>query len=128
MAIGEQDDFDTAKAALDGGNYTEAAALFAGFRTAYPGGPLTEKAGLFRGEALEKSGDLKEAGRAYLDLFSTNENGSHAPVALYRVGAILGQLGQVDQACATLGEVGVRFPLSDAQPQAQSQMAQLGCQ
>ena len=128
LAVSEKADFDAAEAALTAGNYTEAASKFAAFQQAYPGGPLTDKAGLLRGESLEKSGNLKEAGRAYLDLFSTNETGPVAPEALYRVGNILGQLGQGDQACITLDEVSVRFPQDAAAGQARTKMAQLGCQ
>lgn len=128
MAVGEKADFDAAEAALEAGNYADAISKFAAFQQAYPGGPLSDRAGLLRGEALAKSGDLKQAGRAYLDLFSTNETGPVAPEALYRVGDILGQLGQTDQACVTLGEVGVRFPQNPAAGQAQTKMSQLGCQ
>ncbi|WP_299841836.1 tol-pal system protein YbgF [uncultured Roseovarius sp.] len=128
LAVGEKADFDAAEAAMTSGNYADAAARFEAFQQAYPGSPLSDKVGLMRGEALEKSGDLKQAGRAYLDLFSTNEAGPAAPEALYRVGSILGQLGQNDQACVTLGEVGVRFPQDAAVAQAQTKMAQLGCQ
>lgn len=127
MAVGEKADFEAAEADLNAGNYADAAAKFAAFQQAYPGGPLTDRAGLLRGEALEKSGDLKTAGRAYLDLFSTNETGPVAPEALYRVGAILGQLGQNEQACVTLSEVGARFPQDAAAEQARSEMVQLGC-
>lgn len=128
LAVSEKADFEAAEAAMADGNYADAAAKFQAFQTAYPGGPLTGKAGLLRGESLEKAGDLKQAGRAYLDLFSTNEAGPEAPEALYRVGAILGELGQTDQACVTLGEVGVRFPQNAVVAQAQTKMAQLGCQ
>ncbi len=128
LAVSEKADFDAAEAAMADGNYADAAARFQAFQAAYPGGPLTDQAGLMRGEALAKSGDLKQAGRAYLDLFSSNETGPVAPEALYRVGDILGQLGQTDQACVTLGEVGVRFPQNPAAGQAQTKMSQLGCQ
>ncbi len=128
LAVGEKTDFDAAEAALVAGNYVDAAVKFEAFQTAYPGSPLSDRAGLMRGEALEKSGDLKQAGRAYLDLFSTNETGPVAPEALFRVGDILGKLGQTDQACVTLGEVGVRFPQNAATGQAQAKMSQLGCQ
>lgn len=128
LAVSEKADFEAAEAALTAGDYAAAATKLAAFQQAYPGGPLTERAGLMRGEALEKSGDLKQAGRAYLDLFSTNEAGPLAPEALYRLGAILGQLGQTDQACVTLSEVGVRFPQDAVASQAQTQMGQLGCQ
>ena len=128
LAVGEKADFDAAKAAMDAGNYADAAVMFETFRQSYPGGPLTDKAGLLRGEALEQAGDLKQAGRAYLDLFSTNETGPTAPEALLRVGSILGQLGQSDQACVTLSEVGIRFPTDQAAAQAQVKMSELNCQ
>ena len=41
--------------------------MFADFGTAYPGGPLSGKAAVLRGEALEASGDVTGAARAYLD-------------------------------------------------------------
>ncbi len=128
MAVGEKADFDAAEAAMAAGNHAEAATKFAAFRMAYPGGPLTDRAGVLRGEALEKTGDLKEAGRAYLDVFSTNETGPLAPEALYRLGDILGRLGQSEQACVTLAEVAVRFPQSDVIGRSRSKLAQLGCQ
>lgn len=128
LAVGEKSDFEVAEAALTAGNYVDAAVKFEAFQAAYPGSPLSDRAGLLRGEALEKSGDLKQAGRAYLDLFSANETGPEAAQALFRVGNILGQLGQVDQACVTLGEVSVRFPQDPAAGQAQATMSQLGCQ
>ena len=128
LAVGEKSDFEAAQTAFENGEFADAAAKFEAFQTTYPGSPLNDQAGLLRGEALEKSGDLKQAGRAYLDLFSANETGPVASLALFRVGNILGDLGQVDQACVTLGEVGVRFPQDPAAGQAQAKMSQLGCQ
>jgi len=127
LAVSEQADFERAKAALDEGNYAEAAALFATFRQSYPGGPLTARAGLLRGEALEQAGQIKDAARAYLDTFSTDQNGPEAAQSLYRLGAALGQLGQTEQACVTLSEVGNRFPGDEAATQAQAAMTNLGC-
>ncbi|MDW3118663.1 MAG: tol-pal system protein YbgF [Roseovarius pacificus] len=127
LAVSEKADFDRAKAALEAGNYAEAAAQFETFRQSYPGGPMTARAGLLRGEALEGAGDLKAAARAYLDTFSTDKTGPEAPQSLYRLGAALGQLGQTEQACVTLAEVGNRFPGDQAVGQAQSAMTDLGC-
>ncbi|QYX58491.1 tol-pal system protein YbgF [Roseovarius sp. SCSIO 43702] len=128
LAVGERDDFERAKAALDAGNYAEAAEAFATFRQAYPGGPMTDRAGVLRGEALEKSGDMAGAARAYLDTFSSAPEGPEAPNALVRLGRALGQLGQTNEACVTLGEVGARFPGSAAVGEAQEAMSTLGCQ
>jgi len=128
LAVSEEADFERAKAALDAGNYAEAAEQFATFQRSYPGGPLTARAGLLRGEALEKSGQLKEAARAYLDTFSADQAGPDAPQALSRLGWALGQLGQVEQACVTLSEVSNRFPDSAAVSDARATMSDLGCQ
>lgn len=128
LAVSEKADFDRAKAAFDAGDFTEAASLFGTFRQTYPGGPLTARAGLLQGQALEQAGQVKEAARAYLDAFSTDKTGPEAPQSLYRLGTALAELGQTDQACVTLAEVGNRFPGDEAATQAQSAMANLGCQ
>lgn len=128
MAVGEKADFDRAEEALAAGNYAEAAQLFETFRTNYPGGPLSDKAGMMRGDALEGAGDLTGAARAYLDVFSSAPEGPMAANALYNLGRALGRLGQTEEACVTLGEVGVRFPGSDAVLEAQSARQNLGCQ
>ncbi|MHA7829273.1 MAG: tol-pal system protein YbgF [Roseovarius sp.] len=128
LAVSEEADFESAKSALDAGEYAQAAEQFATFQRSYPGGPLTARAGLLRGEALEKSGQLKEAARAYLDTFSADQSGPDAPLALTRLGSALGQLGQVEQACVTLSEVGNRFPDSEAVSDARATMSELGCQ
>jgi len=127
MAVGEEADFNRAEEALAAGNWAEAAEMFQTFRQNYPGGPLTDKAGLMRGDALEGAGDLTGAARAYLDVFSTAPEGPMAPNALYNLGRSLGALGQTDEACVTLGEVGQRFPNSDSVLEAQSEMANLAC-
>ena len=128
MAVAEQSDFDAAKTAMDAGNYEAAAEKFAAFRNTYPGGPLTGKAGLFQGESLEGAGQLTQAARVYLDLFSADPNGAVAPQALFRLGRSLGRLGKTEEGCVTLAEVATRFPDSDAVIEAQSSMRNLGCQ
>ena len=128
LAIGERADFETAQVALDSRNYAQAAALFSSFQSNYPGSPLGAQAGLLRGQALEGAGDKTGAARAYLDAFSTAPNGPQAPEALYLLGNSLGQLGQTDEACVTLGEVGVRFPGSAAEAKARTTLSELGCQ
>ncbi|MGV6804046.1 MAG: tol-pal system protein YbgF [Ruegeria sp.] len=127
LAVGEQDDFDVASQALADGDYRTAADLFAQFDTAYPGSPLAPEANLRRGQAFEGLGDTREAARAFLASFTSDSEGPVAPEALYELGAALGRLGQVDQACITLGEVGVRFPASGFVATATEEMASLSC-
>ena len=127
LAVGEQADFDAAVQALDSGNLQAAADQFAQFETSYPGSPLAAEANLKRGQALKGLGDTREAARAFLASFTGDSEGAVAPDALFELGAALGRLGQTDQACITLGEVGVRFPSSAAAGSAAQEMATLGC-
>ena len=48
--------------------------------------------------------------------------------ALVRLGGALADLGQTQEACVTLQEVGVRFPATSASVEAQGRLATLGCQ
>lgn len=127
MAVGEEADFKRAEEAMSAGNYAEAVSLLDTFRQTYPGGPLSDRAGVMKGDALEASGDLTGAARAYLDVFSSAPQGPEAASALYNLGRTLGQLGQTQEACVTLGEVGVRFPAAEEVLEANSEMRNLGC-
>lgn len=127
LAVGEQADFETASQALADGDYQTAADLFTQFDLSYPGSPLAPQANLRRGQALEGLGDTREAARAFLASFTGDSEGPLAPEALFELGAALGRLGQTDQACITLGEVGVRFPASAPATSATQEMASLGC-
>lgn len=127
LAMGERADFDAAQSALNEGRHAEAAQAFARFNETYPGSPMAVPAHLGRGRALEAAGDLTGAARAYLEAFSSDPNGSNAPEALYELGRGLGRLGQTNEACVTLEEVGVRFPGGEAATKARDEMARLGC-
>lgn len=127
LAIGEEADFQTAAKALEAGDHSGAAELFAQFNSNYPGSPLSARAELSRGRALDALGDTREAARAYLASFSGDPTGADAPDALYELGAALGRLGQTEQACVTLGEVAARFPAAGAVTRAQQEMGTLGC-
>lgn len=128
LAVAEQADFDRAKEVLGQGDFPGAAALFATYAESYPGGPLVPEAHYLRGEALTKQGDTANAARAYLDAFSAAPEGPMAPDALLKLGEGLGALGQVQEGCVTLAEVGKRFPTSMAATQSTVAMQGLGCQ
>ena len=127
LAIGEQADFDRAQSMLDNGDYRGAADGFATFTQTYPGGPLSPRAHYLRGEAFKALGEMTNAARAYLDAFSADQVGPTAPDALFKLGWSLGAIGQTQDACITLAEVGNRFPGHAAVADAQSAMANLGC-
>ncbi|WP_319826615.1 tetratricopeptide repeat protein [Thalassovita sp.] len=127
LAMGEQADFDAAVAMMDT-DPAGAAAKFLTFLDAYPGSPLTARAHLMRGKALEASGDTTGSARAYLNAFSSQPQGPDAPESLYRLGVALGALGQMQDACVTLAEVGVRFPTSASVEPALVARQNLQCQ
>ncbi|PRY95637.1 tol-pal system protein YbgF [Hasllibacter halocynthiae] len=127
LALGEQADFDAAQAAFDGGDYAQAATLFATFAESYPGGPLTGTAKFREGEALERAGDLPGAARAYLAAFSGDPEGAAAGDALHRLGLALRDLGQTEPACITLADVQSRFPGSGAAAQSADAARAMGC-
>ncbi len=128
MAVAEQQDFDLAMAAMDAGNYQEAAVKFTLFAETYPVGPLTGEAHFMRGQALTALGDTANAARAYLESFSGAPNNPRAADALYNLGLALGDLGQQNEACISLSQVPVRYPMSDVALLAQDAAAELGCQ
>lgn len=128
LAMNEQADFDRAKGVLAQGDFQGAADLFAAFAQSYPGGPLTSEAMYMRGQSLEQGGDTGGAARAYLDAFSGAPEGSFAADSLFKLGTSLATLGQTNEACATLREVGARFPNSDATADAQQAMQGYACQ
>lgn len=127
MAVGEQQDFNAALAALEAGNHVEAAEMFAAFRSTYPLSPLGDLAGIRRGEALEAAGDLTSAAGAYLDTFASRPDGPKAPEALFKVAQTLGMLGKIDEACVTFSEVASRFPDDAFSADATAESARIGC-
>ncbi len=128
LAIGEQSDFERAQGALASGDFRGAVDILATFGTTYPGSPLGPQAAYVRGEAHEGLGELTNAARAYLESFSANQAGPVAADALFKLGVTLGGLGQTQDACITLTEVGTRFPGAPATLEAMSAMRNLGCQ
>ena len=127
LASAEQEDFDAARSALEGGDYATAAERFADFTATYPGSPLAGEAHFLRGEALSADGRTADAARAYLDSFSGAPAGARAADALLRLGLSLASLGQTQEACLTLGEIDLRFPLSPAATEAAAARQDLNC-
>jgi tol-pal system protein YbgF len=127
LAVAEQSDFDRARAAYEAADYAQAAQLFEAFTLTYPGGPLSAEAHFLRGQSEAQQGAWSRAARAYLDSFTADTAGTRAPAALLNLGTALGQLGQIDEACVTLSEVGARYPGDPSVAEAEAARARLGC-
>lgn len=126
-AVGEQADFDRAREVLGQGDFRSAENLLAAHAAAWPNGPLTGEVLFLRGEALEGLGDFAMAARSYLDSFSGYPDGPRGAQALFRLGRALGRLGQAQEACITLGQVGVRYPGNPAVAEAEAERLALAC-
>ena len=127
LAVAEQDDFDRARAAFEAGDYAAAATQLEAFTQTYPGGPLSAQAHFLRGEAEARQEAWNRAARAYLDAFTAAPDGTIAPAALMALGRSLGRLGQTEEACLTLAEVGTRYPGDPAVAAAEAERFTLGC-
>ena len=127
LAVGEQQDFARAQEALASGDFRSAADQLSSFGATYPGSPIADQAAYLRGEALEGLGEMNNAARAYLEAFQAAPTGAKAPDSLFKLGYALGAIGQTQDACVTLAEVGVRFPGGPAQADAIGAMQDLGC-
>jgi tol-pal system protein YbgF len=127
LAVGEQADFDAARAAFDAGSYESAAIQFATFAETYTGGPLTAEAHYWRGMSLSSLGNTSGAARAFLESFSGDPDGRMAPLSLLALGLALDALGQSDEACLMLAEVTGRFPESASSLEAQTARVDMGC-
>lgn len=128
LAVAEEADFQTAVAAHEAGDFARAASLLDGFNQTYPGSPLAADAALRRGQALDALGDTRQAARAFLESYSLAPDGPVASTAVLELGTALGRLGKRREACVTLGEVGVRYPGSQAVAEARAEMAALECE
>jgi len=127
LAVSEEADFRRAGEALANGDFRGAADLFAAFGETYPGSPLEAQARLGHGKALEQLGEQSQAARAYLGAFTLAPNGPEAPEALFRLGRMLGNLGQTQESCMTLREVTTRFPDAAVATDARAEMQSRSC-
>jgi tol-pal system protein YbgF len=127
LAATERSDFEAAVAAAEAGEHARAAALFDSFLATYPGGPLTAEAQFRRGEALAAQADWRGAARSFLDAFSGTPEGPYAPHALLQLAISLGRLGQTEEACLTLDEIGIRYPGSEVTAAVPGEKQALNC-
>ena len=110
VSIAEQGDLDRAADDVRQGRYDQAEERLHKFLHDYPASSLTGDAWYFLGESQLVRGNTGEAARSYLKGYNADRTGSRAPYNLYRLGVSLGRLGQVNEACLTLHEVGAQFP------------------
>jgi tol-pal system protein YbgF len=114
VSISERNDLDRAIKDVEQGRFDLGEDRLRGFLTSYPGSPLEGEALYWLGESQFVRGAFQNAARSYLDGYKANRASASAPLNLYRLGVTLGRLGQINEACRTLLEVGKQFPTGPA--------------
>jgi len=95
-------------------DYALAETTFQSFLLRYPSDRQAPDARFWLGESLFQRGRYDAAAQAFLDLSTKNATHSKAPEALLRLGQSLAALGQKEMSCATLSEVGRKYPRAPA--------------
>lgn len=126
-AAGEQAELNRAREVLGQGDFRRAADLLETYAASWPNSELTGEVLFLKGEALDGLGDTAQAARSYLDSFTGYPQGPRGAESLFRLGRNLGRLGQMQEACITLGEVAIRYPGDTIVSQAEAERSTLVC-
>ena len=129
VSVSEQNDLDLGARDIQQGRFDQGENRLRTFLRTYPGSPLTGDAHYWLGESRFVRGNMQEAAKNFLESYRADVQGPRAPYALYRLGVVLGRLGQVNEACLTLREVRNQYPNgpSDVIRKADSEADNLAC-
>lgn len=121
--------YESAFAALKGGDYKTAEAGFQDFIKSRPKHPLVGNAKYWLGETYYARGDYKIAARIFAEGFQQYPKSSKAPDNLLKLGLSLENLGKKSDACVALGQIEKQYaqgagPVLD---RARQEMTRLGC-
>jgi tol-pal system protein YbgF len=109
-----REQYNAALQAFQAGQYPEAEAGFKAFLAANPSHRLSPDALFYIGETYLQRSRPREAAEQYLKVTTDYSKSSRAPESMVRLGQTLAQLGNNEQACATLTEFGKRYPAASA--------------
>ncbi len=129
MIDGPRDQFNAALQAFQAGQYAQAEDGFKAFLTANGGHRLTPDAIFYIGETYFQRSRPREAAEQYLKVTTDYSKSARAPESMVRLGQTLAVLGNLEQACATFGEFGKRYPAAPASVKklAEREMAKNHC-
>lgn len=109
-----QDEYDLAYGYLLHKDYALAEQAFRDFLKKYPNETLVPDAYYWLGESQYQRQQFRDAAQSFLTVSTKHEKSARAPNALLRLGQSLAALKQKDAACATLSEVGRKYPKAPA--------------
>lgn len=109
-----QDEYDMAYGYVLHKDYALAEQAFRDFLKKYPDQHLVPDAQYWLGESLFQRQRYRDAAESFLAVSTKYDKSGKAPDSLLRLGQSLAALNQKEAACATLAEVGRKFPRASA--------------
>jgi tol-pal system protein YbgF len=109
-----KDEYDMAYGYVLHKDYSLAEQAFRDFLKKYPNERLVPDAQYWLGESLFQQQRYRDAAESFLSVSTKHEHSGKAPDALLRLGQSLAALNQKEAACATLAEVGRKYPRASA--------------
>ena len=109
-----QDEYDLAYGYVLRKDYALAEQTFRDFLRKFPNERLVPDAQYWLGESLFQRQRYRDAAESFLAVSTKYEKSGKAPDSLLRLGQSLAALNQKEAACATLAEVGRKFPRASA--------------
>lgn len=105
-----RDEYDLGYGYLLRKDYALAEETLRAFLKKYPSDKMAADAQFWLGESMFQRQNYRDAAAAFLDMSKKHESHPKAPDALLRLGQSLAALHERDLACATLSEVGRKYP------------------
>jgi len=109
-----QDEYDLAYGYVLHKDYGLAEQAFNDFLRKYPNERLVPDATYWLGESQFQQQRYSEAAKSFLAVLTKHEQAGKAPDSLLRLGQSLAALNKKEAACATLAEVGRKYPKASA--------------
>ncbi|MEA2934131.1 MAG: hypothetical protein QOD74_777 [Variibacter sp.] len=105
-----RDEFALAQGYIQRKDYALAEDSFRAFLKKHPSDRLAGDAQYWLGESLFQRQRYRDAAEAFLNLSTAHAQSGRAPDGMLRLGQSLAALGEREAACATLAEVGRKYP------------------
>lgn len=111
------------------GDYAQAEQEFRDYLDIFPKGEKAADANFWMGEAQYSQGKFSESAKTFLNAHQAFSASPKAPEMLLKLGMSLAQLDNKETACATLREVGKRYPNASSAVKAKvkSEQGRLAC-
>ena len=109
-----QDEYDMAYGYVLHKDYSLAEQSFRDYLKKYPNERLVPEAQYWLGESLFQQQRYRDAAESFLSVSTKFERSGKAPDALLRLGQSLAAMNQKEAACATLAEIGRKYPKASA--------------